>query len=299
MEKTIELYVTILAILKAGAPYLPVTADTPKGRLATILETAGVDIIVTSNSLREGMDFTESMDVLVYEELDLSKLSERNPSVRVYPTHPAYILFTSGSTGTPKGVVLQHQSTVGNIKVLIDLYGGLEREAGVDMTGLEASMLQFCSQSFDVSVFEIFYTWAKGMVLTSGTKDVLLRDLPAVINNLQITHLSLTNTVASLLPADFPSVKFFVQAGEFLTEAVKRVWARPGVCAVNAYGPTETTNVCTATGVVNSQSRVDDLGKAFESVSVFIMENKEGSTKIMPRGAAGEIVCGGVQIVSS
>jgi non-ribosomal peptide synthetase component F len=93
-----------------------------------------------------------------------------------------------------------------------------------------AKLLQSCSQSFDVSVFEIFFTWRIGACLCSTTKDVLYRDIENAIRVLEVTHLSLTPTVAALInPDKVPGVQFLVTAGEAVTQRVFNSWAERGL----------------------------------------------------------------------
>jgi ferricrocin synthase len=88
-------------------------------------------------------------------------------------------------------------------------------------------MLQACSQAFDVSVFEIFFAWANGMCLCAATNDVLFGDFEQSVRAFEITHLSVTVTVASLLnPENVPSVTFLVTSGEPMTDEVLDKWAQ-------------------------------------------------------------------------
>lgn len=90
-----------------------------------------------------------------------------------------------------------------------------------------------------VSVFEIFFTWTKGMCLCSATKDVLFSDLENAIRAMKVTHLSLTPTVASLVePRNVPLVKFLVTAGEAVTPKVFKSWAGKGLYQGEAKQPT-------------------------------------------------------------
>jgi non-ribosomal peptide synthetase component F len=94
----------------------------------------------------------------------------------------------------------------------------------------ESRLLQSCSQAFDVSVFEIFFTWHVGICLCTAAKDDLFTDFEDAINHFGITHLSLTPTVAALVnPDNVPTVRFLVTAGEAVTEVVRRKWADRGL----------------------------------------------------------------------
>jgi len=88
-------------------------------------------------------------------------------------------------------------------------------------------MLQACSQAFDVSIFEIFFAWANGMCLCAATNDILFGDFERSVRAFEITHLSVTVTVASLLnPDNVPGVNFLVTSGEPMTDEVLNKWAQ-------------------------------------------------------------------------
>ena len=136
---------------------------------------------------------------------DVSSLPDSNPQVQFDPSHLAYAVFTSGTTGKPKGVLVTQENILSNLTVLESIYPYSH----------DSRFLQACNQAFDVSVFEIFFSWYVGICLCSATKDVLFRDLENAINQLDITHLSLTPTVAALVePENVPKVHFLVTAGE-------------------------------------------------------------------------------------
>lgn len=145
MDKSIELYVSILATLKAGAGYLPLQADAPNGRIVGILEQSSTKLFLTSSDVAEGLSLPEDVEILTVETLDLSSQPDRNPNVRMFPSMVAYTTFTSGSTGTPKGVVITHRNVLTNNLTIRDVAPHVIYENG--------KMLQFCSHSFDGKIF--------------------------------------------------------------------------------------------------------------------------------------------------
>ncbi|KAI5788368.1 hypothetical protein EDC01DRAFT_617399 [Geopyxis carbonaria] len=268
MEKSVHCYVSILAVVKAGAGYLPLTADTPPERVKQIISNAG------------------DVRMLNVENIDISKHSIHNPDVSVPARSLGYAVFTSGSTGVPKGVLVEHEQAVGMLDTLADIYP----------TAPGKRMLQFCSIAFDVSVFEIFFTWARGMCLCSGTKDVILRDIESFINVLQVTHLSMTPTVAALVnPENVPGVEFLVTAGEAVTKKVFNDWAGRGL--YQGYGPSETTNICSVLPRVQTTDNISNIGPPFVNTSAFVVvADDTSSLTLLPRGSVGELCFGGVQV---
>ncbi|KAJ9649489.1 hypothetical protein H2199_000264 [Coniosporium tulheliwenetii] len=257
MEKSLELYIAILATIKAGAGYLPVTPETPQERIRYILQEAGVKLCLTQMGASSNLAKDAECDITFVDQLDLDTYPEHNLCQPYRGSNLAYAVFTSGSTGTPKGVLVTQDNLVSNLKVLSEIYPVPEG----------SRLLQSCSQAFDVSVFEIFFAWHSGMCLCSATKDVLFHDLENAIRQMNISHLSLTPTVAALVhPLNVPKVKFLVTAGEAVTE-------HRGNC------PTDLIN---------------NIGGPFKNTSVFIFE--EGGTKLVPKGGIGELCFGGDQV---
>jgi amino acid adenylation domain-containing protein len=220
MEKSVNLYVAILAVLKIGAGYLPIVPDLPSERTKTILSEAQVAACITDLSAPSHLRQSTSAKILDLDEIELDAYSDGNLKVFYNGVNVAYAVFTSGSTGTPKGVLVTQDNLMSNLDYLSTVYPYSK----------DSRLLQSCSQAFDVSVFEIFFSWHVGICLCTARKDDLFSDLEGAINQLEITHLSLTPTVAALVdPANVPRVEFLVTAGEALTEHVRRKWAGRGL----------------------------------------------------------------------
>jgi amino acid adenylation domain-containing protein len=284
MEKSVDLYVSILAAVKAGCGYLPLVPDTPSARIRQILADANVKFCMTDSSTAPVIANASSCHITDVTTADFSNQSNNNPELDFEPTDVAYAVFTSGTTGKPKGVLVTHENILSNLEVLSRIYpvpGG-------------SRLLQACNQAFDVSVFEIFFTWYTGMCLCSATKDVMFRDFEKAINNLGITHLSLTPTVAALTtPAHIPRVQFLVTAGEAVTHQVHSAWAGKGL--YQGYGPSETTNICTVNPAVESNHIINNIGPPFENTSAFVL-TQDSDFQLVPLGGLGELCFGGQQV---
>lgn len=220
MEKSINLYVAILAVIKAGSGYLPLAPDTPIARVRTILEDAQADVCIIDSSMPSTFVQQLPAHVIDLSEMDPSSYSDHNLGTIYNADHLAYAVFTSGSTGTPKGVLLTQCNLMSNINYLSGIYPYTS----------DSRLLQSCSQAFDVSVFEIFFSWQVGITLCTAKKDDLFHDFEEAIRHLGVTHLSLTPTVAALVdPDNVPNVEFLVTAGEAVSEYVRRKWAGRGL----------------------------------------------------------------------
>ena len=281
MEKSIRLYAGILAILKTGCAYLPLLPTTPVARIETILEQAKAGICLVDTSTRDKLVDRVRCDLIDLQPLDLRSAPVLKARPAPDPGRLAYIIYTSGSTGVPKGVCVTQLNIMSNLDVLSRIYPVTEG----------SRLLQSCSQAFDVSVFEIFFAWTRGMCLCSGTNDTLFEDLERAIRKLGITHLSLTPTVASLVePAKVPRVEFLVTAGEAMTEVVAQRW---GDKLYQGYGPSETTNICSVKKMDPNQP-IQHLGWSFENTSTVVLPR--GGTEIVPFGCLGEFCFGGDQV---
>lgn len=285
MEKSVELYVAILATIKAGSGYLPLTPETPALRVRSVIEQASVKLsLCDRESTRTFASFPDMVTV------DVSRPdwhhTEPAPPKAVFPgSGVAYTIYTSGSTGEPKGVAVTMDNLVGNLQALAELY----------QVSRTDRLLQACSQAFDVSVFEIFFAFYTGMCLCFARKDVLFQDLGNSIRALGITHLSLTPTVAALVhPDTIPSVRFLVTAGEGVTDLVHRLWAGKGLLH-QGYGPSETTNICTVNMNVSADDVLGNVGKPLRNTSAFVISSGEDFA-LLPAGAVGELAFGGEQV---
>lgn len=283
MEKSVDLYVSILAVLKTGRGYLPITPSTPRERIQTIVTNASVQVCLSQSTTSSSLALRDFCSVFDIDTTDISENSEQNLNTVYQGSNVAYTVFTSGSTGTPKGVVVTQQNLLSNLEALSHVYP----------TSAGDRLLQACSQAFDVSVFEIFFAWYTGMCLCSASNDTLFSDVEQSIRRLGITHLSLTPTVAALVrPENVPKVKFLVTAGEAVTEKVMRSWSDRGL--YQGYGPSETTNICTVKPNVTSSDLINNIGPPLINTSAFIMNPH--NNEILPSGAVGELCFGGDQV---
>ncbi|KAK4119059.1 hypothetical protein N657DRAFT_582453 [Parathielavia appendiculata] len=283
MEKSIRLYAGILAILKTGCAYLPLQPSTPTARINTIVEQAGVtlSLVDTRTQKKLQQDVSCTCNIVDLQTLDLQSAGTLTTRPTPDPDRLAYIIYTSGSTGVPKGVCLTQLNIMSNLEVLSKIYPVKE----------DARLLQSCSQAFDVSVFEIFFAWTQGMCLCSATNDTLFEDLERSIRKLNVTHLSMTPTVASLVdPEKVSRVEFLVTAGEAMTEVVSRKW---GDKLYQGYGPSETTNICSVKKMGPNQV-IQHLGWSFENTSTLVLA-RDGMG-VVPFGCLGEFCFGGDQV---
>nr|ABL74937.1 TlmIX [Streptoalloteichus hindustanus] len=281
MRRRPDLVVAILAVLKAGAAYLPIDLAHPVERVRGTLRDAAARLVITEPELRSDLDGT-AVPAVLPDDPDLARHSDGDLGVPVAPTALAYVLSTSGSTGRPKGVAIQHDSAVAFLGWVADAFPGDDL----------AAVLATTSVGFDLSVFELF-----GPLTTGGS--VVLADSALQVPELAAARAAtLLNTVPSaaeaLLDVDgLPtSLRAVNLAGEPLhRDLVRRIQDRlPGVVARNLYGPSEATTYATATALSTEDDQQPTIGTAISPAAAWVA-GEAGEPE--PAHVVGELVIGG------
>jgi natural product biosynthesis luciferase-like monooxygenase protein/amino acid adenylation domain-containing protein len=240
LERSVELVIALVAVLKAGAAYVPLDPNYPADRLKYMLEDARVPVLVTENSLRRRLpSFTGYVVYLDGDWSEIAKQSRANLASRVDAENTAYVMYTSGSSGKPKGVVVAHRSV---INVLQDF----DRRVPV-AEGSKCSV--WTSFSFDVSVFEYLSPLLSGCTLVIPN-DACRLDAGAYLEWLKQERVQSAFIPPSAIPVlaervgqDNGPLKRIVIGMQptpgRLVEAIARACPQAGI--LNGYGPTETT----------------------------------------------------------
>ncbi|KAG6147432.1 NRPS protein [Claviceps purpurea] len=282
MNKSTALYTAILGVIKAGCAYLPILPATPVSRVREILRQSQVRYCLVDDAVNNFQDLQDMVIILNANEAISSELPDDAPIVPPDADRLSYVIFTSGTTGVPKGVAVTQRNLASNITHLITIY---------PKVSVRPRLLQACSHAFDVSAFEIFYAWYAGMSLCAADNDILFRDIEHAIRALEITHLSLTPTVAALIdPKNVPGVEFLVTAGEPVTSSVVQKW---GSLLFQGYGPSETTNICSVKKMSHGEF-TEHLGWVFPGTSVVVLS--PNTLDVVPFGWLGEFCFGGSQV---
>ncbi|WP_417524645.1 MupA/Atu3671 family FMN-dependent luciferase-like monooxygenase [Marinovum sp.] len=148
-----HLVVGALAILKAGAAYVPMDPAYPADRLALYLEDSGASVVLTEKALKDDLPASDAQVLCL--DGPMSEAPTGNPAPSAKPEDLAYLIYTSGSTGRPKGVMVEHRNVV-------NFYAGMDARIGRETPG---TWLALTSLSFDISVLELFYSLARGYKL--------------------------------------------------------------------------------------------------------------------------------------
>ena len=299
LERSLDLPVALLAVLKAGAAYLPLDPTLPEDRLRYLVDDAAAPVVLTASRFVDRLGSTPEGTagprlVLLDDPGEAASIAAESPE-RLLPAalseHPAYVIYTSGSTGKPKGVVITHRALGNRLRYAV----------ATDFQSDGEAFLQKTTISFDVSVLEIFAP------LVSGGRTVLPepeghRDpayLVRLIAERRITQASFPpSTLALLLDSgaldDCRDLRLLVTGGETVpADLPGRVRERlPWIDVFNRYGPTEATiSVTSWLCRPEAEERSLPIGRPTAGALVYLLD-REGEP--VPVGVPGELHLGGL-----
>nr|WP_272918039.1 non-ribosomal peptide synthetase [Actinomadura rayongensis] len=286
VPRSAQMVVAVLAVLKAGAAYLPVDPQYPAARVGFMLGDARPALLLCTVKTAALADDGTPRIVLDAPDVvaDLADRPGTDPgdAERILPLrahHPAYVIYTSGSTGTPKGVVVSHTG--------IESLALSQRNAlGLDA---DSRVLQFASLSFDAAVWEIVMALLSGAgLVVAGTDRLALQEaLPALTAEHGVTHATLPPAVVAALPdGALDGVATLVLAGEQCTPELVRRWSS-GRRMINAYGPTEGTICSTMTDPLTGETAGEvPIGRPLANARAYVLD---GFLQPVPAGVAGEL----------
>ncbi len=285
IDRSASLIITLLAVLKAGAVYVPVDPAYPAGRMAFMLKDTGSAFLLTEN------DSTPAEGVQVINISIPGSELDSLPTSIVTGTEPsslAYIMYTSGSTGTPKGVMVTHSNIVSLVKSVS--YVQWQTHDALLATG---------SPSFDATTFEYWGMLLNGGRLVIGNQETLLDTslLQALIRKEKINKMWFTagwfNQLVETAPALFATLETVLVGGDRLSpHHIRQLQHRyPLLEIINGYGPTENTTFSLTCLVPPVDGRSDiPIGQAIDHRSAYVLDQYGN---ICPVGVKGELCVGG------
>jgi amino acid adenylation domain-containing protein len=300
LDRSVQMLVGLLGILKAGAAYMPLDPAFPSDRLKYMIENSGASIVVTQTNLLHTLAGQCVSVICLDRDRDaISACESVNLPDETHPTDLAYVIYTSGSTGQPKGVEVTHGGVVNYLTSINKLLWIDEHDVFMAVTTL----------SFDISGFDLFSP------LMAGGK-VLLIDRDTASNGMRLQE-RLENSDATALQATPATWRMLIDSGwrnartntparNLITtrslkalcggEALPRTLADAlllrGVDLWNLYGPTETTIYSTCHHVSHDQGAVP-IGRPLDNQSVYVLDEKR---QPVPPGQEGEIFVGGAGV---
>jgi amino acid adenylation domain-containing protein len=292
LDRSPELIVALLAILKAGACYVPLDPAYPAERLEIMAAETGAQQILTTRSLASSRPSLSARLLFLDDIRDTSAIDSPNLSLDTPATSPAYIMFTSGSTGRPKGVVVPHRAIV-----------RLVRNQNYLQLGPDETFLQFAPASFDASTLEI---WAPllngGRVAIAPPSALSLAQIADAIRTLGVTSLWLTSGLFNLMADEqleaFAPLRQLLAGGDVLSipHIRKVLAAHPHLRVINGYGPTESTTFACCHTVRDFDVNPANIGLGIPigtpiaNTTVRILDEHLAPVAI---GAPGELYIGG------
>ncbi|RVU40793.1 amino acid adenylation domain-containing protein [Rheinheimera riviphila] len=299
LQRSVPLLVTVLALLRLGAVYLPLDPAYPDERLQQIIQDAQPVLVLTEPTQAQRFDQAEQpvfvprcrvLQQCWADWFSAEQLPALQTTVLLLPSADAvaYLIYTSGSTGTPKGVMVGQPQ-------LLHLAHSMKQAYQLQSTD---RVLQFSSINFDISIEEIFASWYSGACLVLRQENWI--DSPASFwQQVQACQLSVLNLptafwseLTTALPDTFdPALRLVIIGGEAAPLQQVRRWLQSTashIRLINAYGPTETTVTATCYPISSVQPRQHQipLGRPVGMNRCYILD---ADRRLLPPGAIGQL----------
>lgn len=295
MERSIEMVVALLAVMKAGAAYVPIDPEHPPDRIAHVLEDSAAPLLLTQQHLRHRLPADTAADVLVIDAPDAPGLEAQpvhDPAVALHGESLVYVIYTSGSTGRPKGAANRHRALCNRLA-----WGQHEQPLGP-----RDAVLQKTPFGFDISFWEFFWPLTTGarLVMAGPGEHRDPRRLAAQVARHGVTTLHFVPSMLQVFVADpvavqaCAGVRRIVCSGEALSAelqaAVFAAW--PRVHLLNLYGPTEAAIEATAWACRAGDAAASvPIGHPIAGMRAHVLDE---ALNEVPRGVLGELHLGGV-----
>ena len=289
VNRSLEMIISILAVLKSGAAYIPIDPTFPKDRIDYMLENSNAKILLTQKKLNGKVDFNSIIFVdLTNNEIYDALKSDNLEHINNYDD-TSYVIFTSGSTGKPKGVVLNH-------KALSNLTNYCNHYIEYLKTPNNMSIVSITTVSFDIFIFETLISLQRGLKLVIANENE--QNSPYLLNNLIQKHnIKIIQSTPSRMQIflnnkeEMPylsNLDFITLAGEQLPlKLVQDLSNLCGATIYNGYGPSETTVFSTLTKMNTNKITI---GKPLDNTQIYILD---ANHNVLPIGISGEIYISG------
>ncbi|MEU1618655.1 non-ribosomal peptide synthase/polyketide synthase [Streptomyces sp. NPDC005722] len=293
MDRSPDLVVTLLAVLKSAAAYVPIDPEYPAERVAYVLGDAAPALVVTTRRFESVLPEGVTRVVVDDPATDLQSQADTDPDQMPLPAHPAYVIYTSGSTGRPKGVALPHAGVVNRLAWMQHAYQLTANDRVVQKTPF----------GFDVSVWEFFWPLLEGATLVVARPGGH-RDPDYLAELIQRRHVTIAHFVPSMLQVftaaaetsqwAMPSLRAVMASGEALPAELRdRFAASFGIPLHNLYGPTEASIDVTAHTCEPHTTAVVPIGRPIWNTQTYVLD---ATLQPVPPGVAGELYLAGIQL---
>jgi non-ribosomal peptide synthetase-like protein len=283
-DRSPETYVTMLAVMKVNATYVPLDAVFPIERVRFILGDANVSAIVSMSSFAKRLSGLQVDKIFLDSERPAIDAQAADQLTGIAPPIESlcYIIYTSGTTGHPKGVGIGHAGICNFVRVAAELYGYTPGDR----------VYQGMTIAFDFSVEEIWVPLIAGATLVpAGPGMTLMGDeLSDFLRERRVTVMACSPTLLATIEQDVPNLRILLVGGEACPQNLVARWYRPGRRILNTYGPTEATVTATMTEL--RPDKPVTIGVPLPTYSIVILDPHEDKT--VPTGELGEIGIAGI-----
>lgn len=288
LEPSVDLIITLLAIIKLGVCYIPITSSLPIKKVNEIFQQSNCDTCVMYTPQKKDSDLSVNNIIYLDQESEIVHQPKHNLSQSYSGDNVMYIIFTSGTTGKPKGIPIQYQAVVSLLYSIQNLYGLHSQDKTFLLTPI----------SFDASILEIYWPLCFGgqiVIPANGFN----KTAENIWQNLSTYHITLLQTVPILLnelslfklmhPVEiFLALRLVICGGSYLTRANLQQAKKVFNCKIaNHYGPTEVTvDALTFDGDHSFLGDIVPLGRPLSHMQVFILDEFQN---LLPKNTVGEI----------
>ncbi|NML40058.1 amino acid adenylation domain-containing protein [Chitinophaga sp. G-6-1-13] len=297
LDRSPEMVIAILGIMKAGGAYLPIDPGYPEDRVTYMLNDSKAEVVISSSNDKQKPEQTGLVRIISLDEESAAISSypvTALPALPV-PSQLAYVIYTSGSTGLPKGAMIEHAGMLNHLFAKVN-----------DLRMNAASVVAFTAAfTFDISVWQMFSALLCGGYTIIYPTDTILQPA-ALMQAVDKDKVTILEVVPSYLSAILATVKgvslqqlqYLLVTGETLPRQLLAEWFQHknyhAIPVVNAYGPTEASDDITHHFMYETPEHTNvPLGKPIQNLHIYILD---ASGQLCPIGVAGEICVSGIGV---
>jgi surfactin family lipopeptide synthetase A len=277
LDKSLEMIIGILGILKSGAAYVPIDPGYPDERIKYILEDTKATCLLTQSHYISKLQMLTNTQLIALNDNCYQDLSTDNLLPQSTSNDLAYVIYTSGTTGQPKGVCILHKS-------LCNMAFSQQENLSINET---SRILQFSSIGFDASVWEIFSALVCGATLYIVSNKIKsdVEKLEQVICDQRINMAAFTPEILRLVnPFNLGCLKYVISAGDKCNRKIIDKWKSDRLF-INSYGPTENT-ICMTLYKFKNDDLPNNIGKPLNNIKCYILGTY---CRVIPIGVIGEL----------
>lgn len=290
-NRSFEMIIAILAVLKSGGSYIPIDPDFPNSRIQYMLEDSKASLLLLEKSLRNKINFNGEVIYITLNNKEIYGEHKENLPNISNPNDLSYLIYTSGSTGKPKGVMLTQKN-------LSNFYHAMLKNIEYLENGNNYSIISITTLSFDIFIFETLISLTRGLkvYITNYYEQKITTKLERLIKENKIDIIQSTPSVMQFHidnltdTKNFSKLKYVMLAGEPLPKKLVNQIRKiaPSCTIYNGYGPSETT-IFSSTMDVTNLDKIS-IGKPIANTYIYILDENQNP---VPKGSVGEIYIAG------